>query len=219
MTDSLKIHWQNAELHLLSERALLWPDKNLLLLSDLHFGKTQHFRRHGMALPHQAAEAERNNLEALLRKYPDQDVCFLGDLFHSEINLEWAGLENLLTCFPGRQFMLVPGNHDILIRDHQPETLKILNNPYPLADIRLCHDPDDLNEIPGPAICGHLHPGIRLRGQARQSVRLPAFYVYEDLLILPAFGLLTGLHRPRLRKKLLLAGAVTPEGVVALKPE
>jgi metallophosphoesterase superfamily enzyme len=41
-------------------------------------------------------------------------------------------------------------------------------------------------------LCGHIHPAITLRGKARQAMRLPAFVLIENTLILPAFGSFTG---------------------------
>ena len=43
-------------------------------------------------------------------------------------------------------------------------------------------------------ISGHVHPGYRLKGKAKQSINLPCFYVGKKNLILPAFGELTGLY-------------------------
>jgi metallophosphoesterase superfamily enzyme len=40
--------------------------------------------------------------------------------------------------------------------------------------------------------CGHIHPCIRLRGKARQFLKLPCFFRKPGQLILPAFGEFTG---------------------------
>jgi metallophosphoesterase superfamily enzyme len=45
----------------------------------------------------------------------------------------------------------------------------------------------------GYVIAGHVHPGIRLYGPARQRERLPCFVFGSDVGILPAFGDFTGL--------------------------
>jgi metallophosphoesterase superfamily enzyme len=57
----------------------------------------------------------------------------------------------------------------------------------------LSHEP--LEQIaPGMLnICGHIHPGVRLVGKARQSIRIPCFFQTGSCLILPAFGNFTGL--------------------------
>ena len=43
-------------------------------------------------------------------------------------------------------------------------------------------------------IVGHVHPGIVLSGMGRQSMKLPCFYINESVVIVPAFGVLTGLY-------------------------
>jgi metallophosphoesterase superfamily enzyme len=45
----------------------------------------------------------------------------------------------------------------------------------------------------GYVLCGHIHPGARLNGPARQSVMLPCFWFGESVGVLPAFGEFTGL--------------------------
>jgi len=39
-----------------SSGAVFWPDQNCLILSDVHLGKIQHFRKNGAAIPLQAQE-------------------------------------------------------------------------------------------------------------------------------------------------------------------
>jgi metallophosphoesterase superfamily enzyme len=41
---------------------------------------------------------------------------------------------------------------------------------------------------------GHIHPGVRVEGAARQSLRLPCFHIGNNNCTLPAFSRFTGLH-------------------------
>jgi len=43
-------------------------------------------------------------------------------------------------------------------------------------------------------VCGHLHPGVALRGKGRSRARIKAFYLNPWLCVLPAFGTFTGQH-------------------------
>ena len=43
-------------------------------------------------------------------------------------------------------------------------------------------------------ICGHIHPAFKIRGKARQSIKLPCYYLTLNQLILPSFGQFTGSH-------------------------
>ena len=42
--------------------------------------------------------------------------------------------------------------------------------------------------------CGHVHPGVKLKGAGLQQLKMPCFYQSRNQLILPAFGAFTGLH-------------------------
>ena len=82
---------------------------------------------------------------------------------------------------------LILGNHDGVPRG----VLGTLNwvKEDGLAGIRLLHHPDNSDH---PSIGGHVHPMVRLRGQGRESFRLPCYWQRKRCLILPAFGGFTG---------------------------
>jgi metallophosphoesterase superfamily enzyme len=42
-------------------------------------------------------------------------------------------------------------------------------------------------------VCGHIHPGILLKGKAKQRISIPCFHYSENVLVLPSFGNFTGL--------------------------
>lgn len=177
---------------LLPQKALYRPEKQQLILSDLHLGKTAHFRKKGIALPPQSHLKDLDCLQFLLNRWQPQRVLLLGDLFHSDYNREWLWFKALVMQYPGVQFLLVEGNHDILHDRHYEldnffktellEEEQFIFSHHPLSDA------GKLN------ICGHLHPGLRIYGRARQAEKLPCFYLTEQQLILPAFGDLTGLY-------------------------
>ena len=60
-----------------------------------------------------------------------------------------------------------------------------------LAPFLACHVP--VSPPTGYALCGHIHPGVRLSGSGGQSERLPCFVLGRRRAILPAFGGFTGL--------------------------
>ena len=41
---------------------------------------------------------------------------------------------------------------------------------------------------------GHIHPGISIRGMAKQSLHFPCFYFADNYCVLPAFSRFTGTH-------------------------
>ena len=170
------------------EHVLFLPTFDLLVISDVHLGRVQHLRKHGLAVPTAAAERELGTLVAVLNTYKPLTCLFLGDLFHSLANSEWPRLFQAISAFPDTQFRLVIGNHDSHALPHLPENWS-LDQEWEIQGIRFCHEP---TKKPGFEICGHLHPVYSLRGRGRQSLRLPCFWLSEKRLVMPAFSSLAG---------------------------
>lgn len=192
----LTIDVANTKLKL--ENRYLMLDKTLIL-SDLHLGKTLHFRKAGLAIPAAARDADQSELIRILLLEKPETVLVLGDLFHSSSNRECDELGMITSQYPDVEFELVLGNHDILepsiYRDIDFNTCRSKQ----MGNLLLTHEP--LNEVEAGFlnVHGHIHPGIRLGGRGRQSVLVPCFHLSKSHLCLPAFGDLTGLMK---RKRL-----------------
>ena len=178
--------------YLLPQKALYRPTRQQLILSDIHLGKAAHFRKQGIAMPVQSHLKDIDTLHFLLNTWQPLSVLILGDLFHSSYNNEWLWFKSLLMQYPHVQFILVEGNHDILKGDDYSipnlSKTKMITEDRFLFSHHPLDFPDRLN------ICGHIHPGIQIYGMAKQSIKLPCFYLNKTHLILPAFGNLTGLY-------------------------
>lgn len=191
MTASVKILDQ--DFLLIPEKAIFWKQEDALLIADLHFGKITHFRKAGVAIPDGAALKNFNRLQSLLNVYPSTKVIFLGDLFHSELNSEWLAFKNLIKSNTTVSFHLITGNHDILHNtSYSNIDLNVHKDTLKLGPIILSHEP--MEDASLYNLCGHLHPGVRIAGIAKQSMRLPCFYFGKKGGVLPAFGEFTGLH-------------------------
>jgi len=177
---------------LLPQKAIFRPGKQQLILSDVHLGKATHFRKKGLPMPNQSHLKDLDALHYLLNCWKPLSVLILGDLFHSEYNREWLWFKSLLMDYPSTQFILIGGNHDILkneIYESLPNFVKL--DKLEENNLIFSHEPQkNLSKL---NFCGHIHPGLRLYGRARQSEKLPCFYLSKTHLILPAFGYLTGL--------------------------
>jgi len=178
------------EFLLLCEKAIYWKKHRALLIADLHIGKVTHFRNNNIPIPQKAAEKNFLLLEKLIVKHQPKVVYFLGDLFHSTYNKEWETLSFLLAKYAKVKFELITGNHDILKDEHYvlagiscvPEKI--------IGPFKLTHHPEADSDLYN--LCGHIHPGVRMRGSGRQHVKLPCFFFGERQGILPAFGNFTG---------------------------
>ena len=150
--------------------------------------------------------------------YSPEQVYFLGDLFHSSWNEQWENLLLFLGQFPNSTFHLVVGNHDILAKEkYQDPRLQVHPNQIVLGSLLLSHEP-----TAPPAglltICGHIHPGILLKGRAKQRVRIPCFHYSENVLILPSFGNFTGLSLIKGQKNDFIWGITEDKLIPILSP-
>ena len=179
-------------LQLLSDKAVYLPEHEMLIVSDLHFGKIEHFRKNGIGLPASAARKDIDKLERLIRSVDAKDIVFLGDLFHSDLNNAWQAFKKMLQLFQDRTFHLILGNHDIL--DESMYTGMKLSYQMEIKDLILTHEPIEVVQDGKYNLCGHIHPGVKLSGKGKQSIRIPCFYFGAHTGILPSFGTFTGTH-------------------------
>ncbi|RZJ65935.1 MAG: ligase-associated DNA damage response endonuclease PdeM [Flavobacterium sp.] len=187
MTLEIKIHDNTFVLH--CSGAVFWKDRSMLLISDVHLGKISHFRRHGIALPKQAFSGNFDRLTKIADFFNAQVICFLGDLFHSKINKEWDIFADWINA-RSEKFVLVIGNHDILKPEKYESVGMAIASELKVAEFLFTHEPEERDGY--FTFCGHIHPGVHLRGKGRQSMDLPCFFRTKNQMILPAFGEFTG---------------------------
>ncbi len=168
---------------------MFWKEQEMLLISDVHLGKISHFRKYGSAVPHSAISENFRRLTEVVDFFAPKIICFMGDLFHSSLNMEWDLFTNWISQTHA-QCILVAGNHDI-ISELKYEALGIKIYSEVIQDtILLTHHPEERDDYYN--ICGHLHPGYKMRGVGRQVLKLRCFYLNNQQLIMPAFGEFTG---------------------------
>ena len=189
----MEIEVAGETLELLPEKAIFWKRNKALFLSDLHLAKDAHFRKNGFAVPAGLSEVTLQRLSGLMETRQPQTVYFLGDLFHSEYNRQVDLLQQWHQQYADVQLVLISGNHDILENSlYAAMQVEVVPQSLFLPPFELVHEPPD-NPVPGRYyLCGHIHPAFRLTGKSRQSLRLPCFWMGEQVGVLPAFGTFTG---------------------------
>jgi len=196
MTHSVEIQDQTFVMH--PSGALYWEEKNILLISDVHLGKVSHFRKYGAAVPQKVINGNFELLNGALDHFNPKSIYFLGDLFHSHLNNEWKLFEEWVSNIKTK-IVLITGNHDI-ISPHKYEQLGIqLYNELLEEGFLFTHFPEQREGVFN--LCGHIHPAIKIRGNGRQSLRLPCFFKEKNRLVLPAFGEFTGTHTLKPKKQ------------------
>jgi DNA ligase-associated metallophosphoesterase len=186
------------------ERLVFWEEENALIVSDLHFGKTGHFRKSGIAVPQSVYREDLQRLVSQLQYFQPKQLIVVGDMFHSTANKELDLFKKWRHDFPGLAIHLIKGNHDILHRDWYRDTGLLLHEAgLTVGGFSFVHDIGKKGDNPGNAgstpeasqylFSGHIHPGVRISGMGKQSLRFPCFYFTSSFCVLPAFSRFTGL--------------------------
>jgi len=163
--------------------ALYWADQGVLVVSDLHLGKSERIaRRSGVLLPPYEVTETLSRLDADIATTAPRLVICLGDSFD---DLEAADLAEdhalwLTRLMAGRRWVWIEGNHDPgpvdLGGEHRTE---LTLGPLTFRHIALLGATGEVS--------GHYHPKMRVAGQSRRCFLLDGARV-----ILPAFGTYTG---------------------------
>lgn len=190
MTDRVALRLGGETLHLLADRAVHWPAQDLLLVADLHLGKGDVFRAHGIAVPSGGTAHDLDRLARLLQATGAGTLVVLGDFVHArERDPRWLARWRVFRdAWRDVRIALVAGNHDAGL-DIAPLGIERLPACVRQGVLHLVHDAAD---APAPSLSGHVHPVLRLPGEARP---LPAFWERGGRLVLPAFSAFTGGHR------------------------
>jgi uncharacterized protein len=182
-----------------SLKCIYLEEWNTLVCADIHIGKGGHFRRNGIGLPSMLNKNNFWNLSKVFDGFKPKHLVVLGDMVHSRENHEWHDYTDFLDNYPGISRFLIRGNHELYGDEHYERLGFRVLPSLQYNDLMFSHEP--MLEIPRNKlnICGHLHPAIRLQGNANQSLRLPCFWIRPNQLVLPAFGEFTGMHvvRPK----------------------
>jgi len=194
MSPHLSITLAGAELWLLADKAVYYPEYRALLIADVHFGKAAAYRKLGQPVPHGTTQNNLQRLDELLGRYPCDRLIFLGDFLHAPESRAPATLEALAqwrSRHPALEITLIRGNHDKRAGDPPPALgIETVPEPLLLGPFALQHEPDP--HATHHVLAGHVHPVYRLRGRGRQTLRLACFYLRGSMSLLPAFGAFTG---------------------------
>jgi uncharacterized protein len=184
------IHGQH--LWLTAQRSIFWEEQKALIVSDLHFGKTGHFRKSGIPVPQTIYKEDLQRLVSLLDYFKPSRLIVVGDFFHSHENTELDWFRRWRFDLSHVDFVLVRGNHDILKDAWYKEAgIEVIEKELLIQPFLFTHDRcDDRDDV--YTFCGHIHPGIYLHGLGRQGLRLPCFYFAKNHCVLPAFSRFTG---------------------------
>lgn len=196
MQAAKQIQHHGQTLWLSTERCIYWEEQQTLIVSDLHFGKTGHFRKSGIGVPQNVYKEDLQRLVSQVQYFKPQQLLVVGDLFHSAANKELDLFLRWRRDLQQLSITLVKGNHDVLKRSWYEEAeIDVVDDHLAIDNFCFVHDIASTCE-PGENVTyyfsGHIHPCIALRGLGRQSLKLPCYYFGDEYAVLPAFGKFTG---------------------------
>jgi len=188
-------------LWLSAARCIYWEEEKALILSDLHFGKTGHFRKSGIGVPQNIFKEDLQRLFTQIQFFKPETLLIAGDMFHSHANKEIDFFLKWRNDFSNINFHLIKGNHDVLSNKFYEEAnIKIVKKKLAVKNFCFTHDIADECENDDEKLftfSGHIHPGIKVNGVGKQSFMLPCFYFSDNYAVLPAFSYFTGLYKVR----------------------
>lgn len=188
---------QHTLLTLTNQRALYWRDEATLVVSDLHIGKTAHFRKAGIAIPSAILDNDLRRLQGLINHFKVKVVLVVGDLFHAENNTDIDQFHNFINDNSTIKFELIKGNHDRLKNSfYEAMGIDIYKTHKDVGGLRFVHDEQHCDAAVF-CVSGHTHPGVTIKGRGKVLIKLPCFELSEHRLILPAFSEFTGLNTKR----------------------
>jgi uncharacterized protein len=183
---------------LTAERCIYWESRRALILSDLHLGKTGHFRKMGIAIPHDVYKKDLHRLLSQIQYFKPKTLLVVGDMFHSKANREMELFLKWRDDLSHLEIRLVKGNHDILHdRFYEMADIHVYEEHMQLNNFCFTHDMETTTADKDDVFffSGHIHPGIELSGLGKQGMCFPCFYFTDTYAVLPAFSLFTGIHR------------------------
>ncbi|WOO42193.1 ligase-associated DNA damage response endonuclease PdeM [Rubellicoccus peritrichatus] len=192
--ERVSLELAGSKLELLPQKVVYLPAESTLLVADIHLGKSASHRGLGLYLPQGADAEDLERLRQLVRQTRSQHLIILGDLFHDRQAMAVDTMtlfENWLESLDV-EVTLVIGNHDRKALKKVTELpISIRSEAYTLGSFLLAHEPQ---EAEGKfTLCGHLHPGVRVKDSAGCAHRAKAFWLTDSQLVLPAFGSTTSM--------------------------
>lgn len=175
--------------------AVYWPDRDMLIVADLHFEKGSAFAARGVVLPPYDTAATLQRLAAVFEIYRPKHFVSLGDAFHDD---DWPtrmaadDRDKLARLTGAAQTLWVTGNHDPTPPAGLPGKAVEAFHLKGDGALVMRHEPlTRSNGFEAGELAGHLHPCAKLRQRGR-NLRRRCFVHDGARAILPAFGALTG---------------------------
>ena len=183
----IKITFLNNKFYLDNSGILIWPKYEIAIVSDLHLEKASSYAKSGQFVPPYDSEETLSKLFLKLEKYKSKKLILLGDTFHdkdAQHRLSDTSKNLFKKLVINYKTILITGNHDPDLNIDKVERFI----EYKIDHINFIHK---AIKNKNSQISGHFHPSISLKITEKQ-IRGKCLIHNENIMILPAFGSLTG---------------------------
>jgi uncharacterized protein len=144
----------------------------------------------------------RHDLSSLKISLVKGNHDILQDKWYEEAQIEISDWELGIGNFLFRHDLLKTGkeNKELAISNRQQAAGNRKPSASASAGLPLTQQAAGNKQQTAPTIetrytfSGHIHPGISIRGMAKQSLHFPCFYFADNYCVLPAFSRFTGTH-------------------------
>lgn len=176
-----------------SSGSIYITELGILLISDLHIGKSYSCAKNGNFLPPFEIDETIEKIKSIVDFYNPKKIISLGDSFHEASTLEIIDkiyIKNLNKIFKKREVIFIDGNHDAELKSKEKidaifkDSLKLDN--FNFTHIKNSKIINNLFEF-----SGHFHPKVSIISN-RVTYSFKCFVLGKNFCILPSFGTYTG---------------------------
>ena len=176
-----------------SSGSIYITELSILLISDLHIGKSYSCAKNGNFLPPFEIDETIEKIKSIVDFYNPKKIISLGDSFHEASTLEIIDkiyIKNLNKIFKKREVIFIDGNHDAELKSKEKidaifkDSLKLDN--FNFTHIKNSKIINNLFEF-----SGHFHPKVSIISN-RVTYSFKCFVLGKNFCILPSFGTYTG---------------------------
>ena len=176
-----------------SSGSIYITELSILLMSDLHIGKSYSCAKNGNFLPPFEIDETIEKIKSIVDYYNPKKIISLGDSFHEVSTLEIIDkiyIKNLNKIFKKREVIFIDGNHDAELKSKEKidatfkDSLKLDN--FNFTHIKNSKIINNLFEF-----SGHFHPKVSIISN-RVTYSFKCFVLGKNFCILPSFGTYTG---------------------------
>ena len=189
MSGTYEFQFQGENLVADADAALIWPERELLVVADLHFEKGSAYGAIGTFLPPYDSRSTLDRLETLMARHQPRTVLCLGDSFHdlgAGDRMHESDAARLSEFTRRYEWIWIAGNHD--------PTMPTWLGGQVADEVRigrLCFRHEAEEGLTVGEVSGHFHPKARVKSRGR-TLSCRCFATDGRRLVLPAFGTYTG---------------------------